>query len=425
MKSQNYRWFIVALVLAATTINYIDRQIIGLLKPILETEFNWTETDYSRIVMAFSAAYAVGLLTMGRFIDILGTKWGYSIAVIIWSLAGMAHALSRNLAQFVTVRIVLGIGEAGNFPAAMKVVSEWFPSKEKASATGIINAGSSVGVVFALLITPLILNFYTWKEVFWITGLLGFVWFLLWWIFYEIPTRQKRISPGELELIRSGQEKFETRSDEPLPWKRLLSLPQTWAVVVGKFFIDPIYWFFLFWLPSYFSTTYGLDLKKPSLPLMTIYLATTVGSVAGGFISSALVKKGWSTVRARKATLLAVALLELLIIGMQLVDNVWVAVALLSLAVALHQAWATNVFTLASDLFPKESVSSVAGLAGMAGAVGGILFPMLVGSLLDAYKLSGNLIGGYNVLFSICGCTYLVTWALIHALTLRFQKHAV
>lgn len=425
MKISNYRWWVVGLVLMATTINYIDRQIIGLLKPVLEVEFNWSESDYSRIVTAFSAAYAIGLLTMGRLVDFLGTKRGYAISVIIWSLAGMLHAVARNLTQFITVRVVLGIGEAGNFPAAMKVVSEWFPKKEKALATGIINAGASIGVVFALLITPLILNFYTWKEVFWITGGLGFVWLALWWIFYEIPSRQKRITEQELELISSGQEQFETQTTQPLPWKKLLTFPQTWAVVAGKFFIDPIYWFFLFWLPSYFATTFGLDLKKPSLPLMIIYLATTVGAIGGGYISSYLVKKGWTTVKARKSTLLMVALFELMIIGMQFVNDVWVAVTILSLAVALHQAWSTNVFTLAADLFPKESVSSVAGLAGMAGAVGGILFPMLVGYLLDSYKQVGNLAGGYNLLFSLCGVTYLVTWLVIHGLTLRFKNNAV
>lgn len=424
-RTGNYRWVVAGLVLAATTINYVDRQIIGLLKPTLEVEFSWSESDYSRIVMAFSAAYAAGLLTMGRLVDFLGTRRGYGIAVAIWSLAGMLHAAARNLTQFMIIRMALGIGEAGNFPAAMKVVSEWFPKKEKALATGIINAGASIGVVFALLITPLILNFYTWKEVFWITGGLGFVWLALWWIFYEIPSRQKRVTKEELELITSGQEQFESRTGKPLPWTKLLSFPQTWAVVAGKFFIDPIYWFFLFWLPSYFATTFGLDLRKPSLPLMIIYLATTIGSIGGGYVSSFLVKKGWTTIRARKATLLTVALLELMIIGMQFVSDVWVAVGILSLAVALHQAWSTNIFTLASDLFPKESVSSVAGLAGMAGAVGGILFPLLVGSLLDSYKLAGNLPGGYNLLFSLCGITYLLTWLLIHGLTLRFKKHAV
>jgi len=419
MKIRNYRWFVVALLLIATTINYIDRQVIGLMKPILEKEFDWSETDFSRIVMAFSAAYALGLLTMGRLIDKTGTKTGYTISVVIWSIAGMLHAVVKSVTGFAVVRIVLGIGEAGNFPAAMKAVSEWFPKKEKAIATGILNAGASVGVVAALLIVPWILQHYTWKEVFWITGALGFVWLIFWWIFYEVPARQKYLTKAELQLIQEGQEEPIQTEKKTIPLKILFSMKQTWAVLAGKFFIDPIYWFFLFWLPSYFAVTFGLDLKKPSLPLMIIYAATTFGSIFGGYISSVLVKKGWEVVKARKRTLLIIAICEFSIILVQFVTDVWVAVALLSFAVALHQAWATNVFTLASDLFPKESVSSVVGIAGMSGAVGGILFPMLVGYLLDSYKIAGNLAGGYNVLFTLCGATYLVTWLIINRLTRR------
>ncbi len=417
MKIRNYRWFIVALLLLATTINYIDRQVIGLMKPILEKEFDWSETDFSRIVMAFSAAYALGLLTMGRLIDKTGTKMGYTISVVVWSVAGMLHAVVKSVTGFAVVRIVLGVGEAGNFPAAMKAVSEWFPKKEKAIATGILNAGASVGVVAALLIVPWILQHYTWKEVFWITGALGFVWLAAWWVFYEIPSKQKYLTAEELTLIQDGQDEPAGSEKKTIAWRALFSMKQTWAVLAGKFFIDPIYWFFLFWLPSYFATTFGLDLKKPSLPLMVIYAATTIGSISGGYISSFLVKKGWNVVKARKRTLLIIAIGEFSILLVQFVTDVWVAVALLSLAVALHQAWATNVFTLASDLFPKESVSSVVGIAGMSGAVGGILFPMLVGYLLDSYKLAGNLAGGYNVLFTLCGTTYLITWLIINRLT--------
>lgn len=416
MKFKNYRWFIVFLLLVATTINYIDRQVIGLMKPILEQEFNWSETDFSRIVMAFSAAYAIGLLTMGRLIDKVGTKTGYSISVIVWSIAGMLHAVVKSVAGFSIVRIVLGIGEAGNFPAAMKAVSEWFPKKEKAIATGILNAGASVGVVAALLIVPWILQHYTWKEVFWITGALGFVWLAVWWVCYEIPSRNKFITSQELQYIQEGQDRTDEVEKKPIAWKSLFGMKQTWAVLVGKFFIDPIYWFFLFWLPSYFALNFGLDLKKPSLPLMIIYLATTIGSISGGYISSFLVKKGWNVLSARKRTLLIIAIGEFSIILVQFVSDVWVAVALLSLAVALHQAWATNVFTLASDLFPKESVSSVVGIAGMSGAIGGILFPILVGYLLDSYKMADNLAGGYNVLFTLCGATYLVTYFIINRL---------
>ncbi len=404
------------MLLAATTINYVDRQVIGLLKPILEKEFNWTETDFARIVMAFSAAYAAGLLLMGRLIDRVGTKRGYSISVIIWSVAGMMHAVVRSVFGFAAVRMVLGIGEAGNFPAAMKAVSEWFPKKEKGLATGILNAGSSVGVVAALALVPWILNAYGWQEVFWITGALGFVWLAVWWIIYELPSKHKRVTRAELILIQDGQDKVEFPAPE-IKWWELFRMRETWAVVTGKFLIDPIYWFFLFWLPSYFSTTFGLDLKKPSLPLMVIYAATTVGSVGGGYFSSWLIKKGWSVLRARKGALLVFAIFEFSVILVQFMTDVWFAVALLSLAVALHQAWATNIFTLASDLFPKESVSSVVGIAGMSGAIGGILFPMLIGYLLDHYKAAGNLQGGYYVIFTLCGFTYSVAWLIIHFLT--------
>ncbi len=415
-KTSNYRWIIVILLFTATTINYLDRQIIGLLKPILEVEFTWSETDFARIVIAFTAAYAIGLLGFGWFIDKVGTKVGYSVTIIWWSIAGMLHALAKSAFGFGVARVGLGLGEAGNYPAAVKTVAEWFPRKERALATGLFNAGTSIGVVAALLIVPWILNHYGWQEVFWITGSLGFIWLVFWQIFYTIPAKQKRLSAEEYTYITSGQE-VETDEKFTIKWFKLFTLPQTWALITGKGLIDPIYWFFLFWLPSYFSSTFKLDLKKPSLELMLIYTATTVGSIGGGYLSSWLIKRGWPTLKARKTVLIVFAGLELSIILAQFATDVWVAVGLISLAVAVHQAWATNVFTLASDLFPKQAVSSVVGIAGMAGAVGGIFFPMLVGSLLDTYKAAGNLAGGYNVLFTICGFTYLVAWIIIHLLT--------
>jgi ACS family hexuronate transporter-like MFS transporter len=419
---KNYRWIVVALLFFATTINYLDRQVIGLLKPTLEKEFQWTETDFAHIVMAFTAAYAVGLLFFGWLIDKIGTKAGYALSVIIWSLAGMLHAIAKSVAGFSLARIGLGIGEAGNFPAAMKAVAEWFPKKERALATGIFNAGTSIGVVMALLIAPWILVTYGWQEVFWITGALGFVWLIFWIFLYEVPSRQKRITADELALIKEGQKAETTGNMRAVPWHKLFTLPQTWAFVTGKFLIDPIYWFFLFWLPSYFASTFDLDLRKPSLQLMIIYAATTVGSIAGGYFSSWLIKKGWPTLKARKTVLLIIAVLELSIIAAQFITEVWVAVALISLAVALHQAWATNMFTTASDMFPKEAVSSVVGIGGMAGACGGILFPLLVGYLLDSYKAQDNLAGGYNLLFTICGLTYLTAWTIIHLLTRNLNK---
>ena len=417
MQIRNYRWIVVAMLFFATTINYLDRQIIGLLKPTLEREFNWSETDFAYIVMAFTAAYALGLLSFGWLIDRIGTKAGYAWSVIIWSLSGMLHALARSVSGFGIARIGLGIGEAGNFPAAMKAVAEWFPRRERALATGIFNAGTSVGVVLALLVTPWILVNYGWQEVFWITGAFGFVWLIFWLMLYEIPARQKRITPQELKLITEDSDQDQTQTKGSIRWYKLFTFRQTWAFVTGKFLIDPIYWFFLFWLPSYFSSTFNLDLTKPSLQLMIIYAATTVGSISGGYFSSWLIKKGWPTLKARKTALLIFATLELSIISAQFVTDIWVAVALISLAVALHQAWATNMFTTASDMFPREAVSSVVGIGGMTGAIGGILFPLLVGYLLDAYKAEGNLGAGYNLLFTICGLTYLVAWTIIHLLT--------
>jgi ACS family hexuronate transporter-like MFS transporter len=423
-KIKNYRWLIVVLLFFATTINYLDRQIIGLLKPILEKEFNWTETDFAHIVMAFTAAYAIGLVSFGWLIDKIGTKLGYTITIVFWSIAGMLHALARSATGFGLARIGLGLGEAGNYPAAMKTVAEWFPKKERALATGLFNAGTSIGVVVALLVVPLILNFYGWQEVFLITGALGFVWLIFWLIFYDIPRRQKRLSAEELTYITSGQdlEKDKGNAIHAVRWQKLFLFPQTWAMITGKGLIDPIYWFFLFWLPSFFSSTFSLDLKRPSLQLMIIYAATTIGSIGGGYVSSLLIKRGWPVLKARKTVLIVFAFLEVSIILAQFAKEAWIAVALISVAVAAHQAWATNVFTMASDMFPTEAVSSVVGIAGMAGAIGGILFPILIGSLLDTYKAAGNLAGGYHLIFTICGFTYLIAWTIIHLLTRKSEK---
>ena len=419
----NYRWFIVALLFVATCINYIDRQIIGLLKPILEVEFSWSETDFGFIMMAFSAAYAVGLLVSGGVIDRVGTRMGYTVSILVWSVAGMLHAVARTVTGFAAARIGLGIGEAGNFPAGVRAVAEWFPNKERGLATGIFNSGTSVGVVAALLIVPWILTNYGWHEVFWITGSFGFVWLILWLVFYQIPAKSRHLSKDELNYIVSGQDTEDNNKIRPaIRWVKLFSLPQTWAFITGKALIDPIFWFFLFWLPSYFSSTFSLDVSKPSLELMIIYAATTVGSIGGGYLSSLLIKKGWPVLRARKASLLVFAALEISIILAQFATGAWMAVALISLAVAVHQAWATNVFTIASDLFPTEAVGSVVGIGGMAGAVGGMVFPLLVGTLLDTYKAGGNITAGYNVLFTICGLTYLVAWTIIHLLTRKTKK---
>jgi ACS family hexuronate transporter-like MFS transporter len=422
-KKTNYRWVVVTLLFFATTINYLDRQVIGFLKPTLEKEFHWTEEDYGYIIMAFQAAYAVGLLAFGGFIDRLGTKLGYTISLIVWSLAAMLHAIVKTTLGFGVVRAALGLGESGNFPAAIKVVAEWFPKKERALATGIFNSGANIGAVVAPVMVPWILGVYGWQMAFLITGAIGFVWLIFWWIFYEIPSRHKKINAAEFEHVHSDIDET-IADDEPqakVKWVRLFGIRQTWAFVVGKLLTDPIWYFFLFWLPSYFSTTFNLDLKKPSLPLVLIYTATTIGSVGGGFLSSWFIKKGMPIFKARKTAMFLFALCVLPIFGARYATNIWQAVGLISLAAAAHQAWSANIFTTASDMFPKRAVSSVVGIGGMAGSVGGIAFPFFIGWVLETYKKAGNITAGYNIIFSICACAYLVAWLIMHLLTPRMK----
>lgn len=412
-----YRWVVVVLLFFATTINYLDRQIIGLLKPALETEFRWTETDYGHIVMAFSAAYAAGLLFFGKLIDRIGTKAGYTVSILFWSAAAMLHAAVKSTLGFGFVRLLLGLGESGNFPAAIKSVAEWFPKKERALATGLFNSGASIGAVITPILVPIIVAACGWRYAFVITGGLGFIWLIFWLIFYDIPSRQKRLSIAELNYINSDDKQCHDEDIVRPDWNTLIRLRRTWAFIIGKFLTDPVWWFFIFWLPSYFSSSFAIDLKKPSLQLGLIYVATTIGSIGGGYLSSLLIKRGWPAFKARKRIMLIAAFCVVPVVTARFTGNVWIAVALLSLAAAAHNAWSANIFTMASDLFPRSAVSSVIGIGGMAGAVGGILFPLLAGYLLDMYKLQHNISAGYNILFLICGSAYLVAWGIIHLLT--------
>jgi ACS family hexuronate transporter-like MFS transporter len=418
-QTKNYRWGVVILLFFATTINYLDRQVIGLLKPTLEAQFRWDENDYSHIVMAFSAAYAFGLLVFGGFIDRIGTKLGYTISLVVWSVAAMLHAIVRSTVGFVFVRAALGLGESGNFPAAIKTVAEWFPKKERAFATGIFNSGANIGAVVAPVMVPWILGIYGWQMAFIITGAIGFVWLIFWWLIYEIPARHKKISTSELDYINSDTQEPLANNDPhvKVKWLHLFRIRQTWTFVIGKFLTDPIWYFFLFWLPSYFSSTFNLDLKKPSLPLVLVYTATTIGSIGGGYLSSWLIKRGMPVFKARKTSMLIFALCVLPIFGARYATSIWQAVALISLAAAAHQAWSANIFTTASDMFPKQAVSSVVGIGGMAGAVGGIFFPLLIGFILETYKEAGDLTAGYNIIFSLCASAYLLAWLIMHFIT--------
>jgi len=418
-KIKNYRWIILALLVSATTINYLDRQILGLLKPTLEVEFTWSETDFAFLVMAFTGAYAVGLISWGWFIDRIGTKPGYIISVAAWSIMGMLHAAARSVTGFGLARIGLGLTEAGNVPAGMKTIAEWFPRKERALATGLFNAGTSFGIIIALLIVPLILSNYGWHEVFIITGSVGFIWLLVWIFVYDVPSKHKRLTAEEYNYIHDGQ-KLDAEAQEEvvkIKWLKLFTYPQTWAFITGKILLDPVYWFFMFWLPSYFASTFKLNMSNLSPELMIIYTMTVLGSVGGGYFSSLLIKRGWPTLKARKTALFIFAVLELTVLSAQYATSAWMVVGILSFTLAVHQAWSTNIFTLVVDLFPKQAVSSVTGIGAMSGAVGGMLFPLFVGYILDSYKSAGNLIGGYNLLFVICGLTYLFAWTIIHLLT--------
>ncbi|KAA2240413.1 MFS transporter [Chitinophaga agrisoli] len=423
-KTGNYRWAICALLFFATTINYIDRQVIGLLKHDLEVQFNWSESDYSYIVIAFSAAYALGLLAFGRFVDKIGTKMGYSLSLIIWSVAAMAHALAKSTLGFGIARASLGLGESGNFPAAIKAVAEWFPKKERAFATGIFNAGANLGPVIAPALVYWIAKTQGWQSAFIWTGAIGFIWLIFWFIFYDVPSKSKRLSKEEYAYIHSdAEEQVPVQQTEKIGWFKLFGIRQTWAFVFGKLLTDPVWWFFLFWLPSYLSSAFGVDLQASyGLPIIIIYTMVSVGSVGGGWLSSFLIKKGWPVFKARKTSMLIFAICVLPVMTIQFTHDMWVAVSLVGVAAAAHQAWSANIFTTVSDMFPKYAVSSVVGIGGMAGSIGGMLFPLLVGSMLDHYKLLGDVNVGYNILFVICGFAYLLAWVIMHFFAPRMEQ---
>jgi len=412
-KIGNYRWTICALFFFATTINYLDRQVIGLLKPDLAKSFHWNETDYANIVFAFQCAYAIGLVIAGRIIDRIGTRLGYAASLIIWSLAAMAHALAKGTLGFGVARAALGLGESANFPAAIKSVTEWFPKRERALATGIFNSGANIGAVAAPLIVPWLAISYGWQMAFIVTGAIGFLWLIFWFIFYEVPEKQKRLSEAELGYILSDPISSDTSK---VSWGKILSYRQTWAFILGKFFTDPVWWFYLFWLPSFLSN-YGLSLKEFGWPLVVIYTSTTIGSVYGGYLSSSLIKKGWPDWKARSFTMLIFAILIIPVMFAQ-VSSLWVSISLISLAAASHQAWSANIYTTVSDMFPKKAIATVTGIGGMAGAIGGMGIAKLAGWLLDTFGQAK----GYFILFIICGTAYIFAWLVFNLLAPKMKK---
>jgi ACS family hexuronate transporter-like MFS transporter len=402
---------VCALLFFATTINYIDRQVLGLLAPTLEREIGWTEIEYGYIVVAFQAAYAIGLIFFGRLIDRYGTKIGYSISITLWSIAAMAHALATSAFGFGAARFALGIGESGNFPAAIKAVAEWFPKRQRALATGIFNSGANIGAVLAPAAVPWITITYGWAAAFIATGAIGFLWLVAWFVMYERPEIHKRVTKSELAFIHSD-------APEPpaakIPWMTLMKYRQTWAFILGKFLTDPIWWFYLYWLPKFLNKSYGLTITNLGPPLIVIYMMTSIGSIGGGWLSGSLLRRGWAVNSSRKVVMLLCALLVVPIVVASQVSDLWVAVCLIGLAAAAHQGWSANLFTTVSDMFPKQAVGSVVGFGGMAGAVGGMILSATAGYVLE-------LTGSYLPLFILAGSIYLVTLVIFQLLVPKME----
>lgn len=444
-----YRWTICALLFFATTVNYLDRQVLSLLQPYLSDPqvFNWSNTDYANITAVFQFVYAFSMLFAGRIIDKLGTKKGYAWAIVIWSLAAIIHALAIPIGESVSAllgwagiagfsvsvlgfmfsRALLAFGEAGNFPAAIKATAEYFPKKERSFATGIFNSGANVGAILAPLTVPWIRINWGWEAAFIVMGAIGFIWLLLWLFLYEKPEKQKRLSPAELAYINSGEE--EAAANEPaaqkekVSWLKLLEYKQTWAFTFGKFMTDGVWWFFLFWLPAYLKVQYGIVDQAVMLPLAILYTMAMVGSIGGGWFPVYFIRKGYMVYDGRMKAMLLIALFPLVVLLAQPLGylSYWIPVLLIGVGASAHQAWSANIFTTVSDMFPKKAVGSVVGIGGMAGGLGGVVMSKLGGALFDHYKLLGHIETGYTIMFAICAVAYLVAWLVMKALVPKYK----
>ena len=444
----NYRWTICALLFFATTVNYLDRQVLSLLHPTLEEEFGWSKSDYANITAAFQFSYALSMLFAGRFIDRLGTKKGFAWAIIIWSLAAIFHAyaveigtisitilgvlgvsgLSISVVGFMVSRILLGFGESGNFPAAIKTTAEYFPKKERALATGVFNSGTNVGAILAPLTVPWMAVNWGWQSSFIVVGAIGFIWLIFWFLFYDKPHLQKRLTDDELAYINSDSvlpqtQEYEDKVKANVSWTKLLSFKQTWAFVVGKFMTDGVWWFFLFWLPSFLKDQYSMSGTQIMLPLTVLYSLTMVGSIGGGWLPMWFINKGYNAYDGRMRAMLYIALFPLVVLLAQPFGYIsfWVPVLLIGIGASAHQAWSANIFTTVSDMFPKATVASVTGIGGMAGGMGGVVMSKLGGWLFDKYGEVGDISTGYTIMFSICAVSYLLAWLIMKLLVPRMK----
>ncbi|HEY0435439.1 MAG TPA: MFS transporter [Phenylobacterium sp.] len=409
-----YRWVIVGLLLLAMVINYVDRQTIGFLKGPLSKEFGWSEQNYADLIFWFQGAYAVSYLAFGRVVDRIGARWGFGLAFLIWQVAHMSNALARSLSGFIAARVLLGVGEGGAFPGGIKAMTEWFPKKERAFATGLFNAGTNLGAIVTPLIIPAIVLAWGWQAAFIVTGLGGLVWLPIWLLVYRRPREARNLGAAELAHIESDP----ADTIERIPWTRLLRVRETWAYALGKFLIDPIWWMFLFWLPDFMAKRHGLDLKTFGPPIVVIYLVSDVGSIGGGWLSSRLIRRGWSINRARKTTMLICALLAMPVALGAFVDNLWAAVAIIGVATAAHQGFSANLYTLPGDVFPRSAVGSVIGIGGMLGAIGGMAMSKYAGFVLDK-------LGTYTPIFIVAASAYILALGVIHLLTPRMEPVAL
>jgi ACS family hexuronate transporter-like MFS transporter len=415
-KVGHFRWFICGLLFYATTVNYMDRVVMGILKTTISKDLHWNDTDYGTITAVFQFGYALMLPIAGRLIDWLGIRLGYTLAVLVWGLSSMAHSFAGNLFEFGAARLGLGLGEAANFPAAIKTIANWFPRRERALATGVFNSGTNVGALIAPLIVPIVVARFGWHSAFLVTGSFSLSWIVFWLLFYREPEKSPGLSPAELAFIRSDNEPETTVK---IPYAELLRKRSAWAFLIAKFCTDPVWWFYLFWIPGFLGTKYHVDLQHIGPPLVVIYLAADVGSIAGGWLSSALLKRGWELTRARKTTMLIFACLVLAITLVPFTaGNLWLTVALIGIAAGSHQGWSANVFTMSSDCFPRKAVGSVVGLGGLGGAVGGIIVSPLVGKWLDISHQA------YAPLFFIAGSMYLFALLIVHLLLPRFKQES-
>jgi ACS family hexuronate transporter-like MFS transporter len=410
----HFRWFICGLLFYATTVNYMDRMVLGILKPTIAHDLHWSETQYGLINSAFQLGYALMMPVAGRLIDWVGLRVGFSVAVLFWSISSMCHALAGNALQFSLARLGLGLGEAANFPAAIKTVAEWFPQKERSLATGIFNSGSNIGAVIAPVAVPLITASLGWHVAFLFTGSLSLTWGVLWFLVYRDPEKYPRVSPGELALIRSDGE---NRPEAGMAYGMLLRQRATWAFLLGKFLTDPVWWFYLYWIPGFLQLKYNVDLIHIGPPLVTIYLVADIGSIGGGWISSQFMKRGWTAAAARKTAMLICAICVTAVIFVPAaVGNLWLTVALIGIAAASHQGWSANIYTITSDCFPRSAIGSIVGLGGLGGAIGGMLAQPLIGRWLDLSHES------YAPLFWAAGSAYLFALLVIHLLLPQFEK---